>query len=125
MHSNSEIQHFLEFSMRFLTFTKCHFHKEQELRTDSLAFHALISLHALSRQELTMSELASEMMITAAAYPFNQRPGKQGTGRTDPQSIKPPPGLYPAVSRRHKTSKGRPDGNGRKCRLHIGSLYSR
>lgn len=64
MHSNSEIQHFLEFSMRFLTFTKCHFHKEQELRTDSLAFHALISLHALSRQELTMSELASEMMIT-------------------------------------------------------------
>ncbi len=64
MHSKTEIQHFLEFSMKFSAFSKCHFHREQELRADSLAFQALGSLFALSRQELTMSELAKEMMIT-------------------------------------------------------------
>lgn len=64
MYSETEIQHFLEFYIRFLSFAKCHFHKEQELRADSLAFHALASLRTLSRQELTMSELAKEMMIT-------------------------------------------------------------
>lgn len=64
MHSKTEIQHFLEFSMRFSAFSKYHFHRDQELRADSLAFQALVSLSALSRQELTMSELAKEMMIT-------------------------------------------------------------
>ena len=64
MYSDTEIRHFLEFSMRFLSFTKTHFRKENELRAGSLAFHALINLQILSRQELTMSELAQEMMIT-------------------------------------------------------------
>ncbi len=64
MYSDTGIQHFLEFSIRFLSFAKTHFRKENELRADSLAFHALINLQILSRQELTMSELAKEMMIT-------------------------------------------------------------
>ncbi len=64
MYSDTGIQHFLEFSIRFLSFSKNHFRKENELRADSLAFHALVNLQLLSRQELTMSELAQEMMIT-------------------------------------------------------------
>ena len=95
MHSKTEIQHFLEFSMRFSAFSKYHFHRDQELQADSLAFQALVSLSALSRQELTMSELAKEMIdYQTAAYQINQQSGTQGTGRANPQSNQPAPGLY-------------------------------
>lgn len=65
MDSRQVADHFVKFATKFFFMAKSQYQQQNQIRANTLAFHALITLKELEeRQELTMSQLAQELAIT-------------------------------------------------------------
>lgn len=57
-------EHFLEFIISFFNLAKGRYQQQNQIKANSVAFHALVVLNQPGRPAPTMSELASELEIT-------------------------------------------------------------
>lgn len=64
MTDQTTARYFVEFAVRFYSFTKAQYRQEEQVKAGSMAFLVLLTLKSLSDRDLTMSDLAQEMMIT-------------------------------------------------------------
>lgn len=56
--------HFLEFSIAFLSMTKCQYQHGNDVKVNSLSFFTLVALENWREENYTMSDLAEKLQIT-------------------------------------------------------------